>query len=156
MISAFVLTVAMSATAAPPGLVVNHAHPGHYTQPTIREYERFNTDFCRRTKYDEYVARLDEAWKTYRRGGSTPEGFTQYKALARQLKMEYVCKDPYLTMVRPGTGMPGANSSTDAGHGVADCPCANPNPPDYCPGPGCGPNCGPGAPCAAEPSCEAK
>jgi len=117
MISEFVLTMAMSATAVPPGSVVNHGHPGHYTQPTTREYERFDTDYSRRLRYNDYVLNLDKAWKEYRNAGSTPAAFANYKKVARDLKRCYVWDDPYLTPVLPGTGLPGPYSATDASKG---------------------------------------
>ena len=113
MLSAVALSVVLSATAAPPGQVVNHAHPGHYAQPTVREYERFQTDYCRRLRYNDYVAALDKEWQIYRASNSTPEAFATYKAAARDLKKKYVWTDPYLVAVTPGTGTPGMYSSID-------------------------------------------
>lgn len=110
MLSAVALSVVLSATSAPPGAVVNHAHPGHYAQPTIREYERFQTDYSRRMRYNDYVAALDKEWQLYRDSGSNPVAFAQYKAAARKLKHDYVWADPYLAPVVPGTGTPGAYS----------------------------------------------
>jgi len=49
MMSAFVLSVAISTTMVPPGEeVVNHAHPAHYAQPTIRVFERRAEDTDRK------------------------------------------------------------------------------------------------------------
>ena len=113
MLPALALSVALSATAAPPGQVVNHGQPAHYTQPTVREYERFQTDYCRRIRYNDYVAALDKEWQLYRDSGSSPEAFATYKAAARDLKKKYVWTDPYLVPVTPGTGTPGMYSSMD-------------------------------------------
>ena len=64
MVSAWALSLAISTTSVPPGYpVVNHAQPGHFAQPTIRRYERFEEDHFRRTAWEAYCQELDKAWK---------------------------------------------------------------------------------------------
>jgi hypothetical protein len=100
MISAFVLTVALSTTAVPPGEeVVNHAHPGHYAQPTIRIFERRIEDQDRRTAWESYCKELELLWSDYRAAGSTPAAFRKYLALAGQAKRRQVFGDPYLAPI---------------------------------------------------------
>jgi hypothetical protein len=100
MISAFVLSVAMSSTMVPPGEeVVNHAHPGHYAQPTIRVFERRAEDSDRRVAWNAYCRQLDELWAAYRATGSTPAAFRTYLAALGQAKRRYVLADPYLAPV---------------------------------------------------------
>jgi hypothetical protein len=103
MLTGIVLTVAMSATMVPPGgLVVNHAQPAHYGQPTIRTFERRAVDDLRRARWDAYVEELDGLWKQYRADGSTPVAWEFYKRAAADAKTRYVFGDPYLAPVVPG------------------------------------------------------
>ena len=68
MISAVVLSVAMSATMVPPGRpVVNHAHPGHFAQPTIRIFERRAEDTDRKVAWQAYCRELDALWALTKR-----------------------------------------------------------------------------------------
>ena len=100
MISAFVLSVAMSSTMVPPGEeVVNHAHPGHYAQPTIRIFERRSEDNDRRLAWNAYCRDLDQLWSDYRAAGSTPAAFRAYLSSAAQAKRRYVFGDPYLAPI---------------------------------------------------------
>ena len=97
MISAYILSVAMSSTMVPPGEeVVNHAHPGHYAQPTVRLFERQGEDRGRQIAWESYVKQLDQLWLDYRMAGSTPAAFRKYVQLAGQAKRRYVFQDPYL------------------------------------------------------------
>jgi len=96
MISAFVLSLAMSATMVPPGEgVENHAQPAHFTQPTIMLYERYEEDHDRRLAWEAYCKELDQLWHDYRVTGSTPVAWRTYKAAAGQAKRRYVFQDPY-------------------------------------------------------------
>lgn len=100
MLSAFAISLALSATMVPPGEeVVNHAHPGHYAQPTIRVFERRAEDNDRRVAWNGYCRQLDELWSAYRAAGSTPAAFRAYLAAAAQAKRRYVLADPYLAPV---------------------------------------------------------
>jgi len=102
MVSAWVLSVAMSTTAVPPGQIVeNHAHPGHYTQPEVRRYERYPMDNARRLSWEAYTKELDTHWKAYRAAGSTPEAFAKYKQAALEAKQRYVYNDPYYIAIEP-------------------------------------------------------
>jgi hypothetical protein len=100
MISAFVLSVAMSTTMVPPGEeVVNHAHPAHYGQPTIRTFERRAEDTDRKLAWVAYCRELDQLWSEYRASGSTPAAWRIYVAAAGQAKRRYVFADPYLAPI---------------------------------------------------------
>lgn len=97
MISAFVLSVALSGTTVPPyAMVENHAQPSHFTQPTVRIFERYEVDHARQLAWDAYCGELDQLWNDYRSAGSTPEAWRAYKAAAAQAKRRYVYQDPYL------------------------------------------------------------
>jgi hypothetical protein len=99
MLSA-VIFVSLSTTMVPPGEeVVNHAHPGHYAQPTIRVFERRAEDNDRRVAWNAYCRQLDELWAIYRAAGSTPAAFRAYQGAAAQAKRRYVLADPYLAPV---------------------------------------------------------
>ena len=100
MISAFVLTVALSTPMTPPcEVVVNHAHPAHCAQPTIRIFERRVEDQDRRAAWLAYSSELDLLWADYRAAGSTPAAFRKYLAAAGQAKRRYVFADPYLAPI---------------------------------------------------------
>jgi len=97
MISAAILSLAMSSTMVPPGQsVVNHAHPAHYTQPTVRIFERRGEDRDRRVAWEAYCKELDALWAAYRNAGSTPVAWNTYLDAAGQAKRRYVYQDPYL------------------------------------------------------------
>ena len=97
MISAAILSLAMSSTMVPPGQqVVNHAHPAHYAQPTIRIFERRGEDRDRRVAWEAYCKELDTLWAAYRAAGSTPVAWAKYNEAAGQAKRRYVYQDPYL------------------------------------------------------------
>ena len=103
MISAVVLSVAMCATAVPPGTeVVNHAHPAHYAQPTVRVFERRPEDTQRKLAWEAYCRELDQLWLNYRASGSTADGWRQYVDAAGQAKRRYVIGDPYLVPIFDG------------------------------------------------------
>jgi hypothetical protein len=103
MIPAVVLLVAMSATAVPPGTeVVNHAHPAHYGQPTIRVFERRAEDTERKLAWQAYCLELDQLWLNYRAAGSTADAWRQYVDAAGQAKRRYVNGDPYLAPIFDG------------------------------------------------------
>lgn len=100
MISALVLTVALSTATTPPcEEVVNHAHPAHYAQPTIRTFERRAEVRDRRAAWLAYCNELELLWSDYRAAGSTPEAFRKYLAAAGQAKRRYVFGDPYLAPI---------------------------------------------------------
>lgn len=100
MLTGLVLSLAVTATALPPGVPVeNHAGIGKYAQPTIRKFERYEVDNERRVAWDAYVKELDALWAKYRAAGSTPEAFRQYQDAALAAKRRYVYQDPYLTAV---------------------------------------------------------
>jgi len=100
MISAFVLSMAMSTTMVPPGEeVVNHAHPAHYAQPTIRVFERRAEDTDRKLRWIAYCRELDQLWGDYRAAGSTPAAWRKYVDEAGQAKRRYVIGDPYLAPI---------------------------------------------------------
>jgi hypothetical protein len=100
MISAFVLSLAMSTTMVPPGEpVVNHAHPAHFAQPTIRVFERRAEDTDRKLAWVNYCRELDQLWSEYRAAGSTPAAWRVYVDAAGQAKRRYVFGDPYLAPI---------------------------------------------------------
>jgi hypothetical protein len=100
MLSGLVLMAAMNATMVPPGYpVVNHGAPGHYTQPVLRRYERFEEDYGRRMAWERYCRRLDVLWQQYRDAGSSPAAWEVYKLEALRAKRDYVFADPYLAPV---------------------------------------------------------
>jgi hypothetical protein len=100
MISTAVLALALSAAAVPPGQpVVNHAHPAHYGQPTIRVFERRGEDRDRRLAWEAYCQELDQLWAEYRAAGSTPAAWRKYNDAAGQAKRRYVFQDPYLAPI---------------------------------------------------------
>ena len=97
MISALVLSVAMSTVAVPPNeRVENHAHPAHNAQPTIRRYERYQEDHDRRVAWEAYTKEIDQLWQDYREAGSTPAAWRKYKLAAAEAKRQYVWQDLYL------------------------------------------------------------
>jgi hypothetical protein len=100
MLSAMLLSVALSSTMVPPcEEVVNHAHPGHYAQPTIRIFERRPEDTDRKISWQAYCRELDQLWAEYRAAGSTPAAWRSYVQAAGQAKRRYVFNDPYLAPI---------------------------------------------------------
>lgn len=92
--------LAASTLFVPPGYpVADHSQPSHYTQPTLRRFERRQEDNDRRTAYERYCRELDVAWKEYRDAGSTPAAFKAYQTKALEVKRQYVYDDPYLAPV---------------------------------------------------------
>jgi hypothetical protein len=127
MVANAVLSLALASIAVPPGApVANHAHPGHYTQPTLRAFERQPVDDFRQSQWHAFCQKLDELWLTYRAAGSTPQAWQTYKQAVAQLRRQYVYDDPYLAPVE--RGWMGAGS----GRGSASCGCDG----------GCGASCG--------------
>ena len=97
MMSAWLVSLAMSSTMVPPGhSVENHAHVAHTGQPTIQLFERRAIDRSRRLAWNSYVAELDQHWVGYRAAGSTPEAWADYKFKVNAAKMKYLYNDPYL------------------------------------------------------------
>src|SRR5688500_18520105 len=102
MLSAWALSLAVSATSVPPCCpVANHGQVGHYTQPTIRRYEQYEEDHGRRLAWEAYSLELDKAWKDYRAAGSTADAFLTYKKVAGQAKTRYIYQDPYYAPILP-------------------------------------------------------
>lgn len=100
MLSAFALSVALSASMVPPGEeVANHAHPAHYGQPTIRVFERRAEDADRKQAWIAYCRELDQLWLEYRTAGSTPAAWRSYVTAAGEAKRRYVTADPYLAPI---------------------------------------------------------
>ena len=103
MLPALAISVALSAAAVPPGAPVeNHAHPGHYAQPTLQVFARQPVDQYRQANWLRYNAELDQLWLAYRTAGSTPAAWQTYQAAANEAKFHYLYHDPYLLpVVRP-------------------------------------------------------
>jgi hypothetical protein len=100
MLPALALSIALSATAVPPGApVANHAQPGHDTQPTVQIFEREAVDNYRRANWLQYNAELERLWQIYRAAGSTPLAWQAYQASAEAAKYRYLYADPYLLPV---------------------------------------------------------
>jgi hypothetical protein len=106
MLPALALTVALGATAVPPGWPVeNHAHPGHYAQPTVQVFARKPVDEYRKANWHRYNAELELRWQAYRAAGSTPAAWQAYQASAEGAKFRYLYDDPYLLpVVEPRLG----------------------------------------------------
>lgn len=104
MLSAWALSLAVSTTSVPPSSpVVNHGQVGHFTQPTIRRFERYAEDHGRRLAWEAYSLELDKAWKEYRAAGSTDAALANYKKVASQAKTRYIYQDPYYAPILPMT-----------------------------------------------------
>jgi hypothetical protein len=99
MLSAWLVSVAMTSMVPPGYPVENHAHVGHSAQPTIQLFERRHVDRARRNAWDAYVAELEVLWGEYKAAGSTPEAFSTYKFKANAAKMNYLFNDPYLVPI---------------------------------------------------------
>lgn len=96
----FSLAVAMSTTLVDPGMpVADHSQPTHYTQPTIRRFERKEEDHQRRDAWRAFCQELDGLWQDYRAAGKTPQAFEEYKRAAAQARRRYVIGDPYLAPI---------------------------------------------------------
>ena len=97
MLSAWLVSLAMSSTMVPPGYPVeNHAHVGHYAQPTVQLFERRSVDRFRRNAWVAYNAELDQLWADFCAAGSTPAAFADYKFKVNAAKTRYLYNDPYL------------------------------------------------------------
>ena len=95
------LMLAVSATLVPPGeLVEDHSHLGHWTQPTIRHFVRWQDEMDRRLAWDAYNRELEQLWIEYRRAGSTPRAWREYDRAAAQTKRRYVYNDPWYVPVQ--------------------------------------------------------
>lgn len=100
MIPSVFLSLALASTMVPAGQsVVNHAHPAHSAQPTIRVFERRAEDRDRRITWEAYCQEIDQLWAEYRAAGSTPVAWRKYNAAAGQAKRRYVLQDPYLAPI---------------------------------------------------------
>lgn len=106
MLSALALSLALSATAVPPGAPVeNHAHGAHYGQPTVQVFARKPVDEYRKANWLRYNAELETHWRAYRAAGSTPAAWQTYLANAEAAKYRYLYADPYLLpVVEPPLG----------------------------------------------------
>jgi hypothetical protein len=97
MLSAWLVSMAMSTSMVPPGTpVVNHAHPAHYGQPTVQLFERKAVDRSRGNAWKAYCDTLDQYWAEYRAAGSTPAAMADYKFKVNAAKTRYLVNDPYL------------------------------------------------------------
>jgi len=102
MLTGVFLSIAISTAAVPPGYAVdNHAHPGHFTQPTLRRFERQPVDDLRRGNWECYCRDLEILWRNYREAGSTAQAWREYNAAVTEAKRRYVYADPYLAPVLP-------------------------------------------------------
>lgn len=109
MLPALALSVALSATAVPPGYPVeNHAQPSHFAQPTVQVFERKPVDDYRKANWIRYNAELDSLWKAYRKAGSTPAAWQTYQLSVESAKRRYLIADPYLLPIMnpPATFVP--------------------------------------------------
>ncbi len=96
MLASYALAIALTATSVPPGeLVEDHSQPHHWTQPVIHRFERHEDDLDRRTSWEGYVREMSDLWKDYRKAGSTPRAWREYKQAAGQAKRRYVFGDIY-------------------------------------------------------------
>lgn len=103
MVSAWLVSMAMSTTMVPPGqpLQVNHAHPAHGGQPVIVVMDpvRRDHDRLRRNNWNVYCEGLDAAWAKFRADGSTDVALKAYKVEVNRLKYKYLNDDPYLVPI---------------------------------------------------------
>jgi len=102
MISHVVLAAALSMSAnlvEPNEMTADHSQPYHFTQPTIRRFERREEDSDRRRNWESYTRELDDLWQQYRDAGSTPSAWRKYKSRARDAKRRYIYRDRYLMPV---------------------------------------------------------
>jgi hypothetical protein len=98
MLSAWALSLAISNTSVSIG-----CHSANHAQPTIRRFERYDTDHARRLAWEAYTQQLDKAWKDYRAAGSTDEAFQNYRKVAGQAKTRYIYNDPHYAPILPMT-----------------------------------------------------
>lgn len=83
--------------SVPPGhWVTDHSQPAHFTQPTVRYFERRAVDEARGNMWNHYVDVLDRLWADYRNAGSTQAAWERYKRAASAARRCYVYQDPYL------------------------------------------------------------
>ena len=102
MLSGLILAAAIQSTMVPPNeMVEDHSHPGHWTQPTIRRFERQPEDDDRRLNWDAYVRELDALWQEYRNADSTPRAWKRYILGVKNAKHRYIYQDPYYAPVLP-------------------------------------------------------
>lgn len=97
MISTIAFSIVVtSSSLVPPGYSVSdHSQPGHWTQPTIRRFERKAEDDSRRAAYSDFNAELDRLWTEYVQANRTAEAWEAYKAGVRAARTNYVFQDPY-------------------------------------------------------------
>lgn len=93
------LMLAAAICVPPNEPVANNAQPYHYTQPTLRRFERRFEDEAREKNWDSYCAELTDLWTEYRRAGSTTRAWEKYIHDAGQAKRRYVYNDPYLAPI---------------------------------------------------------
>jgi len=85
-----------TAFMVPPGeQVADHSQPYHYTQPTIRTFERRDEDEARERNWESYVRELEDLWLEYREAGSTVRAWKRYQRQAYQAKRRFIYNDPY-------------------------------------------------------------
>ena len=88
--------IVMTAIMVPPNEpVADHSQPYHYTQPTIRTFERRDEDDARRSNWDSYTRELEDLWTEYREAGSTVRAWKLYQREAYQAKRRFIYNDPY-------------------------------------------------------------
>lgn len=92
-LAALIITTAIMVPPNEP--VVDHSQPYHYTQPTIRTFERRDEDDARRSNWDSYTRELDDLWREYREAGSTVRAWQRYQREAYQAKRRFIWNDPY-------------------------------------------------------------
>ena len=96
----FATLLITAAVMVPPNEpVVDHSQPYHYTQPTIRTFERRDEDDARRRNWNSYTQELDDLWMDYRRAGSTTRAWKMYLREAFQAKRRFVYNDPYFAPI---------------------------------------------------------
>jgi hypothetical protein len=102
LMAELMLATGLSLAMVPPNEpTVNHAHPLHYGQPTIRRFERRDEDNDRRRAWEAYVVELTDLWRDYVDAGRTPRAWRTYKESAAEAKRRYVYDDIYLAPVLP-------------------------------------------------------
>ena len=97
MITTIAYTAILTAAnlVPPGGIVVDHSQPYHWTQPTIRRFERRAEDDSRRAGWNEFNAELEKLWAEFEKAKRTPEAWETYKSGVRKARTNYVFQDPY-------------------------------------------------------------
>ena len=131
MLSAWLVSLAMSTTMVPPGqpLQVNHAHPAHGGQPVIVVMDPYRRaeDQLRRANWNVYCEQLTAAWDKFEknRNADFDLALKTYKADANAIKYKYLNDDPYLVPIvdnRPWTAPYYPNSQQAGQSGNSSCP----------------------------------